>query len=192
MTRPIDLAGFDAHFTANRDPWGTWQRRDEANKRRVILRALGPGPHARVLELASGNGSNSTALAARALALDACDGAPAAVRLTAEALAGYGHARAHHCVLPGPLPRVRYEGVVIAELLYYLAPRTLARLATDVGRVLAPGGRLILAHHHIDFADRAQTTHGIHPRFLAATGRAWRRNHHYRNRRWTVTAVRLG
>lgn len=192
MSRRIDLAGFDARFAADHDPWGTFVNRDEAIKRHAIVRALGPGVHARVLELGCGNGSNSLALANRALKLDACDGAPSAVRLTAEVLAGREHAHAYHRELPARLPRPRYQAVVIAELLYYLAPGAMRRLATDIGRALAPGGWLVLAHHHIDFHDTAQTARGIHPRFLAATGRGWQPRWHRRTRRWTVESGQLG
>lgn len=192
MSQRIDLAGFEACFATDADPWDTFTDRDEASKRHAIVRALGPGPHARVLELACGNGSNSVVLADRALALDACDGTPAAVRLTATALAGRRHARAYRCVLPGRFPRPRYEAVVIAELLYYLAPTALMRLAVDVARALRPGGRLVLAHHHIDFHDTAQTSRAIHRRFLAATGGVWRPRYRRRNRRWVVEAGWLG
>ncbi len=93
MSRRIDLAGFDARFAADRDPWGTFVHRDEAVKRHAIVRALGPGPYARLLELGCGNGSNSIALAEHALRLDACDGTPSAARLTGRALADKPHAR---------------------------------------------------------------------------------------------------
>ena len=65
--KAIDLAGFSEKFSGNGDPWSTFTDRDEAVKRDAILHALGPGPIGRVLELASGNGSNSAAIAPRAL-----------------------------------------------------------------------------------------------------------------------------
>ncbi|MES1926823.1 class I SAM-dependent methyltransferase [Salinisphaera sp. T31B1] len=189
MSRSIDLEGFQATFAANPDPWGTYIRRDEIRKRVCLLRALGPGRRARVLELASGNGANSQALASRALALDACEGTTAGVALTAAALAGRPHARVLHRVLPGRLPRVRYEAIVIAELLYYLNRRAMRALARHVAAHLAPHGRLVLVHHHIDFHDTAQTAQAIHRRFLAATGRNWHRHYAHRNQRWRVDGL---
>ena len=62
--KAIDLSGFAAKFAADEDPWRTFSNRDEAVKRAAILHALGPGPLGRVLELGSGNGSNSRAIAA--------------------------------------------------------------------------------------------------------------------------------
>ena len=184
--RAIDLSGFEAKFRAAADPWQTFTARDEAIKRGRIVRALGTRPHARLLELGCGNGSNSRTLARRALHLHACDGSASATRLTRAALAGHTHAEAFEIALPAAFPGRRYEAVVIAELLYYLAPRALDRLARDVARVLVPGGRLVLAHHHVEFHDSAQRAAGIHARFLASTGRAWQRRYVAASRRWHV------
>ena len=191
MSRPIDLAGFEAVFDADADPWRTYRKRDEAVKRDAILRALPPGRTARVLELGSGNGSNSAALARRAGRLDACEGTETGTALTAAALADFPHARAVRLVWPARLPRARYEAVVIAELLYYLAPRDMARLARAIAGVLAPGGRLVLAHHHVDFNDARQSGKAIHRRFLAASNRVWRLRQARRNRYWRCEALVL-
>ncbi|MES1952750.1 Methyltransferase type 12 [Salinisphaera sp. S4-8] len=184
----IDLAGFEAKFRVGPDPWDTFTARDEAIKRQCILRALGDGPIARILELGSGNGSNSQALARRALKLQTCDGSASATRLTRQALADAPHAHAWHIALPAPLPGHRYEAVVIAELLYYLAPRAMQRLAKDVANALAPGARLVLAHHQIEFPDNRQRTADIHDRFINALARRATPIRRSRNQRWRVDA----
>ncbi len=186
MTRAITLAGFEATFRGNPDPWATFTARDEAWKRRAILHALGPGRHGRLIELASGNGSNSVALAARSLRLDATDGAPTAVTLTATALAGYPHATARHLILPGRFPARRYDAIVVAEVLYYLTPRDLVAVASEIAATLRPGGRLVLAHHHIRFNDVAQHPAMVHDRLLAALGREAHPYTEHRTARWRV------
>jgi cyclopropane fatty-acyl-phospholipid synthase-like methyltransferase len=186
--RPIDLAGFEAKFRVAADPWQTFTARDEAIKRSRIVRALGNRRVARLLELASGNGSNSQRLARRALKLDACDGSASAVHHTQKALRNAPHAQAWHIALPDRLPGDRYEAVVIAELLYYLSPRAMQRVARDVAGVLVPGARLVLAHHQIEFPDNAQRTAGIHERFIAAMDRTMVRVGRWQNRRWRVEA----
>ncbi|MES1941903.1 Methyltransferase type 12 [Salinisphaera sp. T5B8] len=186
----IDLAGFEAKFRAGPDPWHTLTARDEAIKRQRILRALGDGPIARILELGSGNGSNSQALARRALKLHTCDGSASATQLTRQALADAPNAHAWHIALPAPLPGHRYEAVVIAELLYYLAPRAMQRLAKDVANALAPGARLVLAHHQIEFPDNTQRTAGIHDRFINALGRSVTKVRQFRSQRWIVDGYR--
>ena len=186
--RAIDLVGFEAKFRALGDPWHTFTARDEAIKRDRIVRAVGNRPVARLLELASGNGSNSQRLATRALRLDACDGSASATALTRKALKNFAHAHAWQIALPAPLPGDRYDAVVIAELLYYLSPRDLKRLARDVAAVLAPGATLVLAHHQIEFPDNAQRTAGIHGRFISAMARDLKPGRRWRSRRWRVEA----
>ena len=191
VTRSITLAEFDARFDCDADPWKTFSDRDEAAKRRAILRAMGPGPWGRVLELGAGNGSNSAAIARRALRLDATEGTCAGTRLVASAIAGHDpRSRAIRLALPGRFPRVRYDLIVIAELLYYLDDRTFAATARDAAFALRPGGRLVLAHHRIDFHDFAQHAAHIHRRFLADTGERWSVRRIAGNRRWTVVAAR--
>ena len=84
--KPITLAGFDRTFSDDDDPWATFTSADEALKRRAILHAAGPGPWGRVLELAAGNGSNSAAIAPRALRLDATEATATGTRLVARAV----------------------------------------------------------------------------------------------------------
>ena len=182
----IDLGGFAGKFAGDDDPWGTFSNRDEAVKRGAILHALGTGPIGRVLELASGNGSNSAAIAPRALRLDATEGTAEGTRLTAAAIARYPRAQASALALPAAFPRGVYDAVVVAELLYYLSERDMARVAVDVAAALRGGGRLVLAHHRIDFYDFAQHADGIHARFLRQTGRHWHVRRVRARRRWQV------
>ncbi|WP_242181876.1 class I SAM-dependent methyltransferase [Sphingomonas sp. CARO-RG-8B-R24-01] len=188
--KPIDLAGFERKFADHADPWSTFTDRDEAHKRGAILHGLGPGPIGRVLELAAGNGSNSVALARRALRLDATEGTQSGVDLVDRALRaavpGRRHVRVRRLVLPGGFPGGQYDAVVIAEVLYYLSPRDMARVARDVVARLRPGGRLVLAHHRVDYPDFVQYAARIHGRFLAASGAAWRTAGDGRTGRWRV------
>lgn len=186
MTRPIDLAGFEAKFAGDEDPWSTWHARDEVVKRRAILHALG-GARGRVLELGAGNGSNSRSLAARALRLDATEATRAGTRLVRRAIAHAApRARASQLIVPQAPPRPTYDAIVIAELLYYLDPRAMRALARQVARHLGPGGTLVLAHHRITFYDFVQHADGIQRRFLAATGVRWSVRPVRRTARWQV------
>lgn len=188
---PIDVAGFEAKFAESDDPWSTWQKPDEVLKRRAILHALDASPLGRVLELGAGNGSNSRAIAARALRLDATEATARGTGLVARSVAPYGpRARALQLAVPDALPRPRYDAIVIAELLYYLDPRVMQQLADQVVRHLRPGGRLVLAHHRITFYDFAQHADGVHERFLAQTGRDWLVRAVRRTGRWAVLSCR--
>lgn len=189
--KPIDLAGFEAKFTQDDDPWRTFDDRDEALKRRAILHAMGPGPWGRVLEVAAGNGSNSAAIAPRALRLDATEATASGTALVARAVQARGkRARAIRLKVPSRLPRTRYDIVVIAELIYYLSPRALARTARDASHALGSRGMLVLAHHRIDFPDFAQHAAHLQGRFLAETGRRWRIRVVRRTGHWVVLTCR--
>ncbi|MHA6723904.1 class I SAM-dependent methyltransferase [Sphingomonas sp. RS2018] len=188
--RPIDLAGFDAKFATDADPWRTFADADEALKRTAILHAMGPGPWGRVLEIAAGNGSNSAAIAPRALRLDATEATASGTALVAKAIRGSApRARAIQLTVPGRLPRDRYDIVVVAEVLYYLDARAMRRAARDVAKVLRPGGTLVLAHHRIDFPDFAQHAAHLQRRFLQAAG-PWQVRTVRRTGRWVVLTCR--
>ena len=184
--RPIDLDGFDRKFDENDDPWRTFSDRDEARKREAILHGIGTGVIGRVLELAAGNGSNSVALARRALLLDATEGTASGTDLIRRAVSEDDHVRVRQLVLPGCFPGVTYDAVVVAEVLYYLSPLVMERVARDVARALRPGGRLVLAHHRVDYPDFVQHADGIHGRFLGKSGTAWRCAVELRTGRWRV------
>ena len=198
---PIALAGFAAKFAGDADPWRTFSNRDEALKRAAILHALGPRALGRVLELASGNGSNSVAIARRSLRLDATEGTREGVALTAQALARAPRApaarlalspraRASRLALPGKAPRSCYDAIVIAELLYYLSPAAMAQVARDVAAAVPAHGLIVLAHHRIDFYDFAQHAAGVQARFLASTRRSWQVRIVRRTARWSVIVAR--
>lgn len=188
--RPITLDVFDRRFAGDADPWSTFTDRDEALKRRAILHAMGPGPWGRVLEVAAGNGSNSAAIAPRALRLDATEATASGTALVAKALAGSKRACALALVVPGRLPRPRYDIAVVAEVLYYLSPRDMAQTARDVAAALRPGGLLVLAHHRVDYPDFAQHAGQVQRQFLRATGRRWQVRIARRTGRWIVLACR--
>ena len=164
----ITLAEFDARFRADADPWGTTRKRDEAVKREAILQALGAGRRGVVWELASGNGSNSAALARRALRLVATDGSPRAVELTAKALDTHPNAVAQEGCLPDGLPEGGVDAVVVAEVLYYLTSAQIAQLGRKLASTLRPRSRVVLAHHLTDFSDTASRPADCHAKLWRA------------------------
>ena len=190
--KPITLAGFEDKFAENVDPWLTFDDADEALKRAAILHAMGRGPWGRVIELAAGNGSNSAAIAPRALRLDATEATGSGTALVANAIRPFGkRARAIRLTAPARLPRERYDIVLIAEVLYYLAPRAMVETARQITSSLRPGGMLVLAHHRIDFPDFAQHAVHLQRRFLMATRRRWRVRIVRRTRQWIVLSCQM-
>lgn len=188
--KAITLAGFDAKFAGNDDPWSTFTDRDEALKRRAILHAIGPGPWGRVLEIAAGNGSNSAAIAARALRLDATEATASGTALVARAVAQRPRARAIRLKVPARPPRSCYDVILVAEVIYYLSARELARTARTLAVALRSGGTLVLAHHRVDYPDFAQHAAHLQRAFLVATQRRWQVRVARRTGRWIVLACR--
>lgn len=184
--KAIDLHGFDRKFASDGDPWRTFTNRDEARKRQAILRGLGGAPVGRVLELAAGNGSNSVALARMALRLDATEGTRNGTKLVRRVIGKNKRVRVRQLALPGRFPGKTYDAAVVAEVLYYLTESDMAQVARDTAASLRAGGSLVLAHHHVDYPDFVQHAHGIHDRFLAATGVGWRAAGDIRTGRWRV------
>ena len=182
----INLDGFAARFAADSDPWSTFSSRDEAIKREAIIHALGSNTRGRILELASGNGSNSAALAPRCLKLDATEGTAEGAALTARAIAHWPRARAHKLVLPGRSPQGTYDAIIIAELLYYLTPSQMRSVAAECDRLARHRTRLVLAHHTVDFFDFAQHAQRINERFVGCTAKFGSLRTQRRSRRWIV------
>ena len=186
MKQPITVNGFEQKFARDADPWGTFVNRSEAQKRNAIQHALGTAIAGRTLELASGNGSNSAMLARRSLRLTSCDGSPSATALTKARLALWPHAEVRCCILPEGLPRGTYDQIVAAEILYYLSPCDMRKLARKLRQALQPGGRLILAHHHVHFDDAAQPPGSVHQRFVEALPFSLKLRVRKRNSRWLI------
>lgn len=186
--KPVDLRGFDRKFTGDADPWRTFTNRDEAHKRTAILHGLGGAPIGRILELAAGNGSNSVALARVALRLDATEGTQSGTALVRRAIGADAsvRVRVRNLILPGRFPGIVYDATVIAEVLYYLSTHDMAQVARHTAAALRPGGRLVLAHHRVDYPDFVQHAHAIHGRFLSQTGVRWRATNDTRTGRWRV------
>lgn len=187
--KAIDPAGFEALFQVDADPWDYAGSRFEAFKRGVLRKACGLGVRGRVLELACANGETTKALRPIALRLLALDAAPAALEEARRRTRHLDRITVRRAVLPGAMPRGPFDLIVVSELLYYLTAEGLRRLLPRLRRALAPGGRLVVLHHVVDFADAAQVP-------MDAQARAWRALRsdplavHRRQGRFAVFAVR--
>lgn len=154
--KPIDPDGFERKFRETIDPWDYSGSAFEARKRRVLLRACGTGPYGRGLELGCAIGETSRELARICLRLVALDSSPTALREARRRNAGDARIAFAEAVLPADFPAGRFDLIVVSELVYYLKPRDLRRLMERVVAATAPGGRVVLLHHTVPFADAAQ------------------------------------
>ena len=151
----IDIAGFEAKFQENPDPWNYGSSRFEAFKRQILLQACGTRQYGRGLELACANGETSLLLARKCLSLLAVDGSVSAVAEAQRRTAGLKHVVIAEAALPQDMPRGMFDLIVISELLYYLKSRDLDAVLRRSIAALSPGGRLVVLHHTIYFDDVA-------------------------------------
>ena len=168
----IDPAGFEAKYRESIDPWDYATSRFERVKREMLLAACGPGPFGRALELACGTGATSRALAPRCLQLLALDSSATAIAEAARLGAATPRARYREALLPRDMPRGPFDLIVASEILYYLRPPELAPMLARMAAALAPGGRLVVLHHTVDFDDAPIRPRAAQARARAVLGRA--------------------
>lgn len=185
--KPIDAAGFEAMFQRDPDPWDYASSRFEAHKRRVLLRACGPGRAVRGLELACANGETSRRLIRRCSRLLAVDASPTVI---AEARRRVPSRRVAFAVahLPRETPVGPFDLIVVSELLYYLRRPDMDRLLDQLDGALAPGGRIVILHHIVDFDDAAQPPLRAQTRAASRLGRTLIRVIDRRHGRFAVAA----
>ena len=154
--RPIDPDGFEALFRQDVDPWNYARSPFEAYKRDRLLRACGDRVYGRGLELACANGETTRRLAKRCLRLLAVDSSETAVKEAARRTAGLRNVAVKQALLPSQTPQGPFDLIVASEILYYLSCSDLLALLGQLQQALAPGGRLVILHHVIAFADARQ------------------------------------
>ena len=153
QARAAHEAHFDALYAEDPDPWRYRTAWTEEAKRRRIAGALGPR-RARGLELGSGNGESTAALARSFAHLLALDGAERAAALTRRRVAALSQVTARAARLPEDYPEGVFDGIVASEVLYYLPQADLIRLLARIRDSLTPTGLLVVAASIRPFDDR--------------------------------------
>lgn len=138
---------FDALYRRDPDPWGFETSAYEREKYDRTLAILPPDRRFDdALELGCSIGVFSRRFAERCGSLLAIDCAePALGRARAAGDAG-GRIEFRQAMLPDEYPDGAWDVVVVSELLYFLSPHDLARLAERIGRSLRPGALVLLAN----------------------------------------------
>ena len=167
---------FEAAYTKTADPWGSASPRYSYQRRKYdrIVALLPPRRFRNALDLGCGLGLLSQRLAARAdqtLGLDIADTAVMLARAYAQGVAELTFAQADLMNLPLTLNK-RFDLVVLADTIYYLAPldtELLRRLALRIADLLSPGGICLIANHFFFSADSdSRTSRRIHDTFSAS------------------------
>ncbi|MGO9822413.1 MAG: SAM-dependent methyltransferase [Solirubrobacteraceae bacterium] len=158
----ITVAGFEARYRADPDPWGYQSSPYERDKYAATLAACGRGPFSSALELGGSIGVFSQQLAPRCGLLTTIECAPTAAAAARARLAGCNRVNVIVGTIPDDVPRRRYDLVVASEILYYLRPKSLEATLALLARVLEPGGRLVAVHWRPAGPERPFTATQIH------------------------------
>jgi hypothetical protein len=137
---------FDALYTADPDPWNFGASPYERAKYTLTLNAM-PKPHYRsALEVGCSIGVLTRSLASRCDSVVAIDAAPTPLVEARRRCANLPGVRFEQMFAPEQWPDGVFELILLSEVVYYLSPADVGRLAARVTRSLPWGGSVILVH----------------------------------------------
>jgi cyclopropane fatty-acyl-phospholipid synthase-like methyltransferase len=137
---------FDALYTANPDPWNFAASPYERAKYTLTLNAL-PKPHYRsTLEVGCSIGVLTRSLALRCDIVIAVDAAPTPIIEARRRCADLRNVLFEQMFVPEQWPAGMFELIVLSEVVYYLSPEDVSRLAARVVDSLPERGSVILVH----------------------------------------------
>jgi len=143
-TRPPEY--FEALYAENPDPWDFESSRYEAEKYAATIAMLGGRRFAHGLEIGCSIGVLTARLAAhcdRLLAVDVVDSALARAKTRC---AGLGHVKFEKWQVPRDWVPETFDLIVLSEVLYFLSPADIGKLAALVGGSLAADGIALLVN----------------------------------------------
>jgi cyclopropane fatty-acyl-phospholipid synthase-like methyltransferase len=137
---------FDALYEADPDPWNFAASPYERAKYTLTLNAL-PKPHYRsALEVGCSIGVLTRSLASRCDSVIAVDAAPAPLVEARRRCADLKDVVFEQMFVPEQWPDGVFELIVLSEVVYYLSPEDVSRLAARIVDCLPEGGSVILVH----------------------------------------------
>lgn len=165
-------------YDAKPDPWGHLTLAYERAKYADTLAAL-DGIEARlVVEIGCGIGALTELLAPRCARLFAIDCVPAAAKRARARLAWAPHVTITLGNAPDDLPSLDPDIVVLSEVLYFLTPDEIERLACWCDERAAPAARIVIVSwlgHTGEALDGAASVERLRSPLAGWSCRSWRR-----------------
>lgn len=144
-TLPLDH--FERLYAARQDPWHLTTSAYEQAKYAATRAALPRPRYGRALEIGCALGVQTVALASRCDRLVAVEPVQAALDAARERVRAAGFEVDFEAMfVPADWPRGRFDLILLGDVLDYLGPADLDRLAERILASLDPGGHLIAVH----------------------------------------------
>ena len=137
---------FDALYTADPDPWNFAASPYERAKYTLTLNAMPKQRYRSALEAGCSIGVFTRSLASRCDVVVAIDAAAAPLVEARRRCADVPGARFEQMFVPAQWPDGVFELVILSEVVYYLNPEDVGRLAARVTNSLVKGGSVIMVH----------------------------------------------
>jgi len=161
---------FESLYARSADPYGVRDRWYEQRKRSIVLSSLPRRRFRQCYEPGCGNGELTAQLAERCDAVLAADFSEHALHAAANRLNALPHVRLARHTLPGDWPTgLRFDLVVLSELLYFLPLADIRTVAQCCAASLADDGVIVACDWLLPFAERATPVDEVHAA-LASTG----------------------
>lgn len=140
---------FDKLYADKNDPWNFAESWYEKRKYAITVASLPKQRYRACFEAGCSIGEMTKVLARRCDEVVAVDCSERAVRMAREAVGDLGHVRVDHAVLPSGLPDLKFDLVVVSEILYYFTAEDLTELLDGLLGRLEPGGDIVATHWRV-------------------------------------------
>lgn len=137
---------FDRLYASNPDPWGFETSDYERAKYADTLAQLDDRRFKSGLELGCSIGVLSRLLARQCDHLLGLDAAEAALEQARRRCRELDHVRFSRALLPADWPEGAFDLILISEMLYFLSPHDIERLARRCAQASLPGGIILLVN----------------------------------------------
>jgi SAM-dependent methyltransferase len=137
---------FDELYAADPDPWNFGASPYESGKYALTLNALPKPRYHSALEVGCSIGVLTRLLASRCDALVAIDAAPTPLVEARRRCVNFPGVRFEQMFVPDQWPDGAFDLILLSEVVYYLNPEDVGRLAARVKPSLVRGGSMILVH----------------------------------------------
>jgi cyclopropane fatty-acyl-phospholipid synthase-like methyltransferase len=137
---------FDALYTTDPDPWNFAASAYERAKYTLTMNAMPKQRYRSALEVGCSIGVLTRSLASRCDAVVAIDAAPSPLVEARRRCADLPGVRLEQMFVPEQWPAGVFELILLSEVVYYLGPEDVSRLAARVTHSLPKGGSVILVH----------------------------------------------